>query len=400
VIVVGAGPAGASLALLLADCGSEVVLVERQRDFAREFRGEVLLPSGVEALEQMGLAGRLETVPHVRPDALTLFLNRRVFAEIPATPEIFGTRLPIALSQPAFLEMLVEEAAKRPGFRLLRGATVRDLLRDPDGRVVGVRVQDDAGERELRGDLVIGSDGRASAVRRRGGFEAVEKAPPMDVVWCKLPSLPGLRGGRFYLGRAHLLIAYATWGDRLQVAWAILKGSFGELRRRGVPQWVEEMAGHATPDLAAHLRAHASSISQPFLLDAVSDRVTRWSAPGVLRLGDAAHTSSPVGGQGLHLALRDSIVAANHLVPVLRGGAVPEALDAAARRIEAERLPEIEAVQRLQALPPRIVLSRSWWGEPLRRLLAVGVRTPLGRAVALRRGRLFPFGVTDVRLRV
>jgi 2-polyprenyl-6-methoxyphenol hydroxylase-like FAD-dependent oxidoreductase len=399
VIVVGAGPAGATLARLLADRGSDVVLVERQRDFSREFRGEVLLPSGVEALEQMGLAARLESIPHVRPDVFTLYLNRRVFAEIPVTPAIFGERLPVALSQPAFLETVVADAASRPGFRFLRATTVRDLLQE-GGRIVGVRVQDETGERELRADLVIGSDGRASVVRRRGGFEAVEKAPPMDVVWCKLPPLPGLRGGRFYLGRAHLLIAYATWGDRLQLAWAILKGSFGELRRRGVAQWVEEMAEHATPDLADHLRAHASEICHPFLLDARSDRVTRWSAPGVLLLGDAAHTSSPVGGQGLNLALRDAIVAANHLVPALAAGAAPEALDAAARRIEAERLPEIEAVQRLQALPPRIVLSRAWWGEPVRRLAALLARTPLGQRVAVARGRILPFGVTDVRLRV
>jgi 2-polyprenyl-6-methoxyphenol hydroxylase-like FAD-dependent oxidoreductase len=400
VIVVGAGPAGACLARMLAERGIEVALVERQRDFEREFRGEVLLPSGVEALEQMGLAAGIESIPHVRPALLTLYLNRRVFAEIPATRELFGPHLPVALSQPAFLEMVVADASKRPSFQFLRATTVRDLLRAPDGRVAGVRVQEEAGERELRAELVIGTDGRASAVRRRGGFEAVEQAPPMDVVWCKLPPLPGLRGARFYLGRAHLLIAYATWGDRLQVAWAILKGSFGELRRRGVAQWVEEMAEHATPDLAAHLRAHVGEIQQPVLLDAVSDRVTRWSAPGVLLLGDAAHTSSPVGGQGLNLALRDAIVAANHLVPVLADGAAPAALDAACQRVEAERLPEITAIQRLQALPPRIVLSRAWWGEPVRAVLALAARTPLGRRVAAARGRIFPFGVTDVRLRV
>jgi 2-polyprenyl-6-methoxyphenol hydroxylase-like FAD-dependent oxidoreductase len=222
----------------------------------------------------------------------------------------------------------------------------------------------------------------------------------MDVVWCKLPPLPGLRGVRGYVGRGHLLIAYHTFGDQLQLAWAILKGTFGELRRRGVEEWLAEMAAHVTGDLAAHLRAHAGALTHPFLLDAVSDHVTRWSAPGVLLVGDAAHTSSPVGGQGLNLALRDVIVAANHLVPALRAGADPARLDAAAARVEAERRPEIEAVQRAQALPPRIVLSRAWWGEPVRRALGLLVRTPLGRRGAGAQARGFAFGTTEVRLQV
>jgi 2-polyprenyl-6-methoxyphenol hydroxylase-like FAD-dependent oxidoreductase len=400
VIVVGAGPAGASLALLLAGRGVETLLVERQSDFAREFRGEVLLPSGVDALHQMGVAGLLEAIPHHRPDSVTLYLNRRVLFSFRIGDVDLGGFDPLAVSQPALLEALVAEAAKRPAFAFLRGASVRDLLRAPDGRVRGVRVAGAEGERELAADLVIGADGRASAVRRRGNFSARENAPPMDVVWCKLPALPGLRGARAYLGRGHLLIAYHTWGEQLQIAWGILKGSFGELRRHGVAEWLGEMAAHVSDDLAAHLRAHAGALTHPFLLDAVSDRVTRWSAPGVLLIGDAAHTSSPVGGQGLNLALRDAIVAANHLVPALRAGAGPAALDAAAARAEAERLPEIAAVQRAQALPPRIILSRAWWGEPARRALALLVQSPLGRRGAGAQARLFAFGTTDVKLAV
>jgi 2-polyprenyl-6-methoxyphenol hydroxylase-like FAD-dependent oxidoreductase len=400
VIVVGAGPAGASLALLLADRGIETLLVERQSDFAREFRGEVLLPGGVDALRQIGVGGLLEQVPHHRPDSIAIYLNRRPLLSLAMGEFDFGDSPPLAVSQTALLEALVAEAAKRPAFELLRGASVRDLLRGADGRVRGVRVAGAGGERELAAELVVGTDGRASAVRRRGGFEARENAPPMDIVWCKLPALPGMRGARGYVGRGHLLIAYHTWGDQLQMAWAILKGSFGELLRRGVAEWLEEMTAHVSDDLAAHLRAHVGALTHPFLLDVIADRVTHWSAPGVLLLGDAAHTSSPVGGQGLNLALRDAIVAANHLVPALRAGAGPAELDAAAARAEAERLPEIAAIQRLQALPPRIMLSRAWWGEPVRRALALLVRTPLGRRGGGAQARAFVFGVTQVQLQV
>jgi 2-polyprenyl-6-methoxyphenol hydroxylase-like FAD-dependent oxidoreductase len=399
VIVVGAGPAGASLAYLLAERGIEVTLLERQRDFAREFRGEVLLPSGVDALAQMGLGEAYRAVPKWQPRSLAVYLNRKLVVDLPLAPDLFGGHPPAAVSQPALLEAIVAEAARHPGFRFLRGATARDLLRDGE-RIAGVRVQSDAGSEELRAPLVVGGDGRASIVRRRGGFVASENAPPMDIVWCKVPALAGFDGARGYAGGGHLLLAYRTFGDQLQVGWAILKGAFGELRRRGIEQWVAEMAEHVTPDLAEHLRRHAGALSHPFLLDVVSDRVLRWSAPGALLLGDAAHTSSPVGGQGLNLAFRDAIVAANHLVPALRAGGAPSALDAAARAVEAERLPEIETVQRLQAQAPRLVLSTAWWGEPLRRLARLAVRSGLAARPAAATLRVFAFGVAPVQLRV
>jgi 2-polyprenyl-6-methoxyphenol hydroxylase-like FAD-dependent oxidoreductase len=398
-IVVGAGPAGASLAYLLARRGIEVTLIERQRDFAREFRGEVLLPSGVDALHQMGLGAVLDGVPHAALDSLTVYMNRRTIADVELDPAFFGGADPLAVSQPALLEAIVAEAAKSPSFRLLRGCSVRDLVRTGE-RVTGVRLAEHDGEREIAADFVVGTDGRASIVRKRGGLDSTEQAPPMDIVWCKLPLPPGFRGGRGYLGKGHLLLAYRTWGEQLQVAWAILKGTFGDLRRRGISEWIEEMGDHVTPDLAAHLRANAAAIAHPFLLDAVSDRVLRWTLPGALVLGDAAHTMSPVGGQGLNVALRDAIVAANHLVPVLLAGGDASALDAAAQRIEAERLPEIVSVQRAQALPPRIALSHAWWGEPVRRLLALAVRSGLATRVAVGQAQLFAFGAKPVRLEV
>lgn len=433
VIVAGAGPAGASLAWRLAQCGAEVTLVERQHDFARELRGEWLMPSGLAALEEMGLAAALEAAPRWQPDALALYVDGERVVELPLEPARFEGRPPTAVSQPALLEAIVAAASGRPGFRLLRGATVRELLREggrttggPDrsddgrltgephllhdgrvagaralpgrgGRVVGVRVQTAGGSEELYGDLVVGADGRASRVRRDGGFEARESAPPMDVVWCRLPALPGFRGARAYLGRGHLLLAHHTFGDELQLGWTIAKKRFGELRRRGVGQWVEEMARHVSPDLAAHLREHADAIRHPFLLDVVSDRVTRWSAPGVLLLGDAAHTMSPVGGQGVNLALRDALVAANELEPVLRAGAAPAALDTAAQRVETLRLPEVAAVQRLQSLAARLALTPRWWGAPTRRALRHLLRPRLF-AFAFRKATDLGLKATDSRV--
>jgi len=260
-----------------------------------------------------------------------------------------------------------------------------------------VRTDDD--ERELRADLVIGADGRSSAVRKHGDFDVRRIDQPMDVVWCKMPCPDAWDGVRFYAGHGHLLASYRTWDDALQVGWVILKGTFGELRSRGIEEWVTEMANHVSPDLASHLRAHAGAVQKPFLLDVVSERAERWSRPGVLLIGDAAHTMSPVGGQGINIALRDAIVAANHLVPVLSAPALDrDALEAAARGFEQERRREVERIQSLQTLPPRIVLSRAWWGEPLRHLIGGVLGLRFVRSRVLGPNESFLFGITYVRL--
>ncbi len=400
VVIVGAGPAGASLAYLLSGRGIQVTLLERQRDFAREFRGEILMPSGIEAFEQMGLQAELAAVPGYTQQTIEIYMNgRSLINETLDTASPNAPRL-LALSQPELLEMLVRESAKTPLFKLERGASMTDLLVEND-RVVGVRLHTDAGELSIRADLVVGADGRSSAVRKHAGLTASRVSPPMDIVWCKLPCPEGWTGLRAYVGRGHLLVAYHTWDDSLQLGWVILKGTFGELRSRGIEQWVEEMANHVSSDFAQHLRAHRDDVHKPFLLSTTSDHVEPWSNPGVMVIGDAAHTMSPVGGQGINIALRDAIVAANHLVPLLSGSA-PDAdeLDAAMKTIEAERMREVRPIQAQQARPPKVLLSRSWWGEPVRRVAGALLRMPTVRRRAGGIASTFLHGVTDVRLMV
>ena len=403
VLIAGAGPGGAALAFLLARRGAEVILLERHTDFAREFRGEVLLPGGLDVVRQMGLWGAYADVPKVELRSAALYVGGRRRARLHFDPEILGDLPPHWVSQPSFLEMLVQQAGMHPSFRLERGVTVRDLLRD-DGRVVGVRAVGPEGEREYRADLVIGADGRSSVVRKRAGLPVRADRVPMDIVWFKLP-LPAFLAedphARVYVGDGHLLLLASVYDGRLQIAWIIPKGGFGRVRERGMGACIDAMAELVSSDLAEHLRATGADAMDPFLLSTASDRVEEWSRPGLLVIGDAAHTMSPVGGQGLNIALRDAAVAANRLVPVLPDGRPePGAVDAAARAIEQERDREVREIQRLQARAPRILFSRSRVAGMLLTLgaflLSSGLRPPLVPRIA---GRFF-FGVSDVRLRV
>jgi len=399
-ILVGAGPAGAALSYLLARRGIEVTLLERHTDFAREFRGEGLMPSGVAALADMGLEPALAAVPQTPITAVEFFRGQRAWFRV--TPEQLGASGPRIVSQPAMLEMLVAEAGRFPSFRLERGATVRDLVRD-GARVVGVRVDSASGPHELRATLVVGTDGRASVVRARSGVRATRMPQAFDIVWAKLPLPSFLPPGsaRAYLGAGHFALAFPSYDGRLQLGWIIAKGSFGDLRRHGVDAWLAEMERHVSPDLAAHLAATRDRITSPFLLDVVCDRVERWTVPGVLLLGDAAHTMSPVGAQGINLALRDAIVAANQLVPALTGGGDAAAVDAAAAGIEVERLPEVAEIQDLQQRPPRVLFGRTALvGLVLQVVAPVLLRTGIATRVAASVFRRFAYGVTPVQLRV
>lgn len=399
VIIVGAGPAGATLAYLLASRGHSVRLLERQLDFAREFRGEALTPSGVHALRDMGFSSLLESVPTIRPAMLELFNDRERILSLNFDEELFGEDSPLIVSQPHLLEAIIAAGAKYPEFQFERGATVKALLRR-QGRVCGVQAQADKGEFEFEADLVIGADGRNSRVRKQAEFEVNEGQVGMDIVWCKLPlpaSFEAVPRGQFYMGNGHLLVCYRAPDDRLQLGWVIMKGTWGALRSRGVESWVDEMANHVAPDLSSHLRANSARISHPFLLSTAAQCVRRWSQPGVLLIGDAAHTHSPVGAQGINVALRDSIVAANHLIRTLRAGGAEAELDAAAQRIESERIREVRTIQRMQAMPPRLVLAEGSWGERVRGLAKL-LRFPVVQAIVGRAARPFAFGVTNVEL--
>lgn len=402
VAIVGAGPGGATLAYLLARNGVNVTLLERHTDFRREFRGEVLMPSGLEPFDQMGLWDAIAEVPHVRLGSVAVYVNgrlriRNAFDEADFEP--YGLRW---VSQPGLLEMLVEKAAEHPGFRLERGAHVTGLIEE-GGRIVGVTMQLAGEARAVRAELVVGADGRTSVVRRRAELPETCDPTPMDIVWCKLPMLPGLRSDphlRAYLGRGHLLICAPTHEGCLQVAWVIRKGTYRDVRARGIPACLEEMAQRVSPDLASHLRRHRNDAIETFLLSTVADRVLEWTRPGLLVVGDAAHTMSPVGAQGINIAIRDAVVAANHLVPMLRNGAGPVALDAAARAVQAEREPDVLQIQRIQAALPKVVLSESWWAPLVLSVLPAIAGSRLAQPRVRAMLRRFAFGTADVRLDV
>ena len=126
--------------------------------------------------------------------------------------------------------------------------------------------------------------------------------------------------------------------------------------------------------MARHILNVSAEEIKPFLLSTVSDRVDSWHLPGLLLLGDAAHTASPVGAQGINLGVRDAIVAANHLIPILSKPSNLNDIDAVLEAIEKERLSEIKSIQRIQSFPPKLLLKNTWYSKLILSLISTFCR--------------------------
>ena len=414
-VVVGAGPTGSAFALLLARAGVAVELVESQPRHSALIRGDGLMPSGLEALNRMGLASLLASLPRRELRGWSFLLEGRSLFSV---AEPFGGSVPCSLiDTPALLERMLEEALACPNLTLRRGRAVKELLLKPENnlpgsegpaRVAGVVLDDGT---QLPADLVVGCDGRGSTIRRLAALELDEDNPPLEVLWFELENEAAAHLQPWIAGRFATLIgdsgSYALFGTArggVRLGWLQERGAAGS----PVP-WPERWARSAPPELAALWRSllPTTSVGPPLRLSLRSGLAPRWQRPGLLLLGDAAHPMSPLRAQGLNMALRDALVAAERLLPLLSAGGgaggdeatcgdecgdeiavgagqmapgpaaeepprrreFQEQLDQALVAIAEARLPEICAVQALQRqeLGRGELLRRQPW---LRRLLA------------------------------
>lgn len=352
--VVGGGPAGAVLALLLARRGVRVTLLEMHKDFDREFRGDTIHPSTMEILDQIGLADKLLEIPHTKVSGPTL-----QFANGTITPFDLGrlkTRFPYILmvAQSRFLEFITSEAAKYPEFRLVMHANVTQLMEE-QGAVRGVRYAGPDGTQEVRAALTVGADGRFSQVRRLAGFEPIKTSPPMDVLWFRLPKLPGepeISTGLFgAIGQGRIFVLLER-NQYWQGGFVFPKGMYQELRTQGV-EAMRRRISETAPQFAKHAEA-LTDWSQLTLLSVESSRCPRWHKPGLLVIGDAAHVMSPVGGVGINYAIQDAVVAANVLTTPLKAGNVS---DTELAEVQRQREWPTRAIQTLQSFMQRRVIA-------------------------------------------
>jgi 2-polyprenyl-6-methoxyphenol hydroxylase-like FAD-dependent oxidoreductase len=343
VVIIGAGPTGLTLAMLLAKRGIAVKLIEASRSFRRIFRGEGLMPSGLEAIAQMGLSNVVERIPHRALDAWEFYIENRPIFRVDEPMESDGQHCTL-ISQPALLEAVLEQVNECASFEFIQGTAVQDLLWQ-ENRISGVKLRDG---RAIAADLVIGADGRNSVVRQRANLSLNQDTQSFDILWFKLPTSSRFAAENVFYSILRDREAFGVFQSsegNLQVGWSLHKDNPLDWQQI---DWAEKLASASPNWLAKHFREQKDSIERPLLLSVVVGRCPQWHVPGLLLLGDAAHPMSPIRAQGINMALRDVIVAANHLAPLLQQQPTLAAIDAALPQIQAKRESEIMQIQKLQ----------------------------------------------------
>ncbi|WP_343575113.1 FAD-dependent oxidoreductase [Mycobacterium sp.] len=335
VCVAGGGPAGMVHALLLARAGIEVTVLEKHNDFLRDFRGDTVHPSTLRIMDELGLIDEFLRLPHTKVTRLAVDTDGtlRTFGNFSALSRL-GFKQPYIALMPQwdFLDFLAEKASARPEFTLIRNAEVTDLIFDGD-RVVGVRTPD----LDVYSALVIGADGRKSAVRAAAGLPVGSSSSPIDVLWFRLKWRPGDPRELVGVVRKGLMMAMIYRGDYWQIAYVMSKG---ENPRDGSLKAFKERLVSVRPSLAQHVD-DLHSWDETSQLDVRVDRLKTWWRKGLLCIGDAAHAMSPVGGVGINLAVADAVGAANILCGPLRENRLTET--------------DLAKVQRRRELPARII---------------------------------------------
>jgi 2-polyprenyl-6-methoxyphenol hydroxylase-like FAD-dependent oxidoreductase len=339
------------LGYLLARADVAVVVCEKHADFLRDFRGDTVHPSTLEIMHELGLANGLLALPHQKIQKLSGAIGDTTF------PFADFSHLPVhypfiaLMPQWDFLNFLASEAKAFSNFTLLLRTEVTGTVEE-NGKVAGVRARSVDGDVEIKADLVIAADGRHSTVRASGDFVVHDIGAPMDVLWFRMSRKPGdpeQSGGRFDAGSIFVQI---NRGDYWQCAYVIPKGSIEEVHRRGLNTFRADIVRQA-PFFADRI-SEIASFNDVKLLTVGVDRLTRWHKPGLLCIGDAAHTMSPVGGVGINLAIQDAVAAGNLLAEPLRNGKVTDK-DLAA--VQARRELPVRIVQAIQVFIQKRVIS-------------------------------------------
>jgi 2-polyprenyl-6-methoxyphenol hydroxylase-like FAD-dependent oxidoreductase len=342
IVIVGGGPAGMVLAYQLVTNGVPVRVLEQHPDFEREFRGELLGPSVLPALEKLGVLPILIERGLARPD-----IERRMFVGAKRKVTLpGGQELGALISQPGLLALLHELCCRHPHYQLDFRTSAQRAIREGD-RVVAIEARREGREERINGDLFIACNGRNNRLRKDSSIELELAEKPDDTLWLRFDfadaeqALPSTVDVHMF-GKGIVLVLFATVGrPRLQIAYSA-PGELGALRK-DLPALRAALLPLLSEPLRGFVAAKLNESVESQLLKVSIDRLKRWHTPGLLFLGDAAHTMSPAGGQGLNLAIRDGIVAANHLIGAIRED---RAIDAELlARIEAERRPEIELAQ-------------------------------------------------------
>ena len=327
------------LGYLLARAGVTTVVMEKHADFLRDFRGDTVHPSTMQIMKELGLLEEFLKLPHSKIPSFEADIGHQRFKVADFANVPIDCRFIALMPQWDFLNFLSEKSRRFPSLSIRTSTEVESLI-EVDGRVRGVHARTPVGPLDVEANLVVGCDGRHSTVRLAAGLAVRDLGSPIDVLWFRLSKREG--DPEHVLGHlgVNKMVVTIDRTDYWQCAFVIAKRNIDQIHRAGIEAFRRDVA-EGVPFFAGRME-ELKSFEDVKLLSVSVDRLTSWSKPGLLCIGDAAHAMSPVGGVGINLAIQDAVATANLLARKLRENTYrDEDLDAVRQR----RLWPVKVVQ-------------------------------------------------------
>jgi len=341
------------LGYILARAGINAIVLEKHKDFFRDFRGDTIHPSTIQLMYELGILDDFLKVPHQELPRLNAVYNGVNFAladfsYLPVVRKVVGL-----MPQWDFLNFIEQQAMRYPAFHIMKEAEVTELIWR-DNRICGIKAETASGLQEIHADLIVGTDGRSSTVRSLANLKVVETGVPIDVLWFRLSHKhgdPDYTLGRFSNGKIMVTLFRDTYW---QCAYIIPKGDFENIKSHGLESFKKEIVEVA--DFFSSRVDELKSWDDIKLLTVAIDHLEKWYCNGLLCIGDAAHAMSPVGGVGINLAIQDAVATANILYKPL--AADQEITQTMLKKVQNRRAFPTKVIQKAQAFLHKNIINR------------------------------------------
>jgi 2-polyprenyl-6-methoxyphenol hydroxylase-like FAD-dependent oxidoreductase len=362
------------LGLLLAKRGADVLVLEAHETFDREFRGEVLQPSTAHLLDELGLLEYILAQPHSILDAGRVRFNGKPVGELSFNRIAPGYPYAIWMPQPVFLAALLRKAEPMPSFSCWMGARVSKLILEGN-RIVGVSgIRHGREAFEVRADVVVAADGRYSNIVKMAGFKAEYEHHDFDIVWFTIPRPPGWSSTLYVsLGTGARGLMLPKYPHHVQVGLVMRPAEWKQWRKDGIAAVADRI--RRFDPICREFADSLQDFTPFFPLEGLIRFVDDWARDGLLLIGDAAHTMSPVGAIGVNVAIATAAVAAQVILPRLGHGPIPKS---ELQEVQRLREGDVRTLHRFQLGAQQLLLGGGpVWRSLVLRVLPLVLRSPL-----------------------
>ena len=339
ICIIGGGPAGMVAGLLFARAGLKTIVLEKHKDFLRDFRGDTVHPSTLRIFSELGLLDELLERPHQKIERLGARIAGHDMQIVDLTHLHVPAPYVALMPQWDFLDFVAAAARRYPSFELRQSCEGSELI-EQGGRVCGVRTSEGG---DIRARLTIAADGRDS--RHRDGLPTTVIGAPMDVFWFRIPKVAQPDNDTMGVFDTGTLFVLIDRGDYYQCAFVFPKGGAEKIRGEGLDAFRDRV--RAIGPETATVDQGVTSWDDVKLLTVTVDRLDQWDRPGLLVIGDAAHAMSPIGGVGINLAVQDAVAAANILAAAMVAGEDPDPL---LHKVHDRRIRAVKLTQGMQRM--------------------------------------------------